>query len=107
MRLAANTPAAAAETLLYTVPAGRRAVFTLNACNRNAAQAKVRIALTNGAAPVAADWIEFDTPIPGVGGVAGSVLVRTGLALAAGQRLYVRSDVVDVSFVVFGIEEAA
>ena len=106
MRLAAQTLAAAADTALYTVPAGKRAVFTASLCNRSAATAKVRLALTSGGAPADADWIEYDTPVQPAGSGGGSVLERTGIALAEGQKLYARADVAGVSVVVFGIEEA-
>lgn len=101
MRLAASNLAAAADTAVYTVPAAKKAVFSVNVCNRGTVQAKVRLALTTGGAPADADWIEYDAPIAGSG-----VLLRTALALGAGQKLYARSDVVNVSIVVFGIEGA-
>lgn len=105
MRLAAQSLAADADTALYTVPAGRRAVFTASLCNRSAATAKVRLALTDGGAPTDADWIEFDTPVQPAGSGGGSILERTGIALDAGQTLYARADVAGVSAVVFGIQE--
>ena len=106
MRLAAQSLNAGADTALHTVPAGQRAVFTVSLCNRSAVTTKVRLALTTGAAPTDADWIEYDTPIQAAGAAGGSVLERTGLALAEGQKLYVRADVAGVSAVVFGIQEA-
>lgn len=107
MLLATANLAAAANTALYTVPANRRAVFSLNLCNRSAAAVTVRVALTTGGAPTDADWIEYDTPLPAAGGSSGSVLERTGLALAAGQKLYVRASAVGVSASAFGIEDVA
>lgn len=106
MRLAASNLAAAVTTALYTVPNGRRAIVTLNVCNRAAASTKVRVALTAGAAPADADWLEYDTPLPAAGGSGGSVLERTGLALGAGQQIHVRAETVGVSALVFGVEEA-
>lgn len=105
MRLAALDLAAGVVTEVFVAPAGYRPVFTLNICNRSAGPAKVRVALTEGAAPDAADWIEYDTPIPAAGSVGGSVLERTGLALHQGQKLFVRSDVAGVSAVLFGFRE--
>lgn len=100
MRLAASNLAAGQNVALYTVQPGRRAVLTVSLCNRAAATAKVRLALTDGAAPTDADWLEYDASLPGSG-----VLERTGLALAAGQKVFVRSDVVNVSASAYGIEE--
>lgn len=105
MRLAAITIPAGADTLLHTVPADSRAIVTLSLCNRSAAPAKVRVAFTSGDVPTTADWIEFDTPLPSAGTSGGSTLERTGLAMAAGDRLYVRSDVVGVSAVAYGVQE--
>ena len=107
MLLATANLAAAAVTALYTVPANRRAVLGLNLCNRSAAVVTVRVALTTGAAPTDADWIEYETPLPAAGGSSGSVLERTGLALGPGQKLYVRASAAGVSASAFGIEDAA
>ena len=106
MRLAAQTLAAGVTTALYTVPANSRVVLTVSLCNRSGSAAKVAMALTTGAAPTDADWIEFDTPLQPAGSSGGSVLERTGLALGVGQALFVRSDVVSVSAVAYGVLEA-
>lgn len=100
MRLAALNLPAAQNVALYTVPAAHRAVMTVSLCNRGATAAKVRLALTEAAAPVDDDWIEFDAVLPGFG-----VLERTGIALAAGQKVFVRSDVANVSAVAYGVRE--
>lgn len=106
MLLATADLAANVNTAVYVVPLGRRAVLSLNLCNRSAGIVGVRVALTTGAAPTDADWIEYDTPLPAAGGANGSVLERTGLALGAGQKLYVRAAAAGVSASVFGIEES-
>lgn len=106
MRLAAVNLPAAADAALHTVPAGHRAVVTLNLCNRNAERVKVRVAVTDGGVPSPADWIEYDTPLPAAGSTGGSTLQITGLALGSGQAIYARSDVADVSAVVHGVQEA-
>ena len=100
MRLAASNLAAAQNVALYTVPADRRAVLTVSLCNRAAASAKVRLALTAGGDPTDADWLEYDASLTGSG-----VLERTGLALAAGQKVFVRSDTATVSASAYGVEE--
>ena len=101
MRLAASNLAAAQNVALYTVPALKRAVLSVSLCNRTNGPIKVRLALADGAAPEDSDWIEFDTQIS-----AGGVLERTGLALGAGQSVFVRADVAGLSAVAFGIEES-
>jgi hypothetical protein len=100
MRLAASNLPAAQNVALYSVEPDRRAVFTVSLCNRTAGPIKVRLALTAGPDPTDADWIEFDTPLS-----ANDVLERTGLALSAGQKVFVRADVAGLSAVAFGIEE--
>lgn len=105
MILGSASLASATDTLLYQVPADRRAVLTVSLCNRATAPVTVRVAVTGGAVPAAADWIEFDTPLPAAGNMGGSAMERTGVALGAGQRLYVRASAADVSAVAYGVEE--
>lgn len=100
MRLAALDVPANADQLLYTAPAGKRSIASLNLTNRTAGSVLVRVALTKGAAPADADWIEYETTVPG-----RTPLVRTGLALAAGDRLYVRASAAGCNAVLYGIEE--
>jgi hypothetical protein len=99
-RLAAVSLPLNVNTVVYPVPAGRRASFTVNFCNITTATAKIRLALSIGTTPQASDWIEYDTSILGNG-----VLERTGLALSAGQCLIVFSNKATVTSVVYGIEE--
>lgn len=106
MKLGSSALPAETLTSVYTCPAGTRAVLTLNLCNTASAQAKVRVALTDGTPPTAADWIEYDTPIPAAGSVGGSVVQLTGLALGAGQKVDVEASAAGVAAVVFGIEQA-
>lgn len=107
MKLASVNLDAEAVTALYTCPPGQRAIVTANLCNRGAAPVKLRVALTDGAAPVDADWIEYDTPVQAAGAPGGSVLQLTGLALGGGQKVYARASATGVSAVVLGIQEAA
>ena len=93
-------PAAATNTTLYTVPAGKLTTANVSICNRGSGQIKVRLALSAGAAPTSAEWLEYDTPIPGNG-----VLERTGLVLEAGKNIVVYTDVATASCVAFGFEE--
>lgn len=79
----------------------------MNLCNRAAAPAKLRVALTDGAAPVDADWIEYDTLVQAAGAPGGSVLQLTDLALGGGQKIYARASAAGVSAVVLGIQEVA
>lgn len=106
MRFNALDLTANATTLLYTCPAGHEAFVTVSLTNRSSAKVQVQLALTVAAVPTDADWIEFDTPLPPKGTSGGSTLVRSELPLAAGERLYVRSDAAGVSAVAYGYREA-
>jgi hypothetical protein len=102
-RLGANALAVATESVVYTVPTGKYAVFSLSVVNRNSAtSASVRLALANATTATTAEFIEYDASIPSNG-----VLERTGLILDAGKRLTAYSSVANVSIVVYGIETTA
>lgn len=108
MILASADLAAATLTEVYVVAPDKRAIITLNLCNRGAALARVSVAIvaTPEAAPGPADWIEFETPLPPAGSDGGSTQQVTGIALSEGQAVYVRSDQAEVSAVVHGVVEA-
>lgn len=101
--LASAKPAAAQVTAVYTVPASRRATVNVNCCNTGASASKVRLAVSaEASAPLASQWIEWDVELP-----ASGVLERTGIVLAAGQKVFARSDSGEVTVNVWGIEELA
>lgn len=100
--LASLKPAAATAAALYTVPTGRSATVNLSACNTGQTEARVRVAVGTGATPPASGWIEYDAVLAPSG-----VLERTAIALAANERLFVRSSTADVCFNAWGIEEVA
>jgi len=91
--------AAATDTLIYTCPVGKRASVTISFANRGAAGAKVRLARGVGGAPAAIDYLEYDSQI-----VPGTPLIRSGLPLSAGDKLWARSDLVSVTVQVEGVE---
>lgn len=100
-RLGAVDLSAATDTTVYTCPATTFSVVAVSVCNRGSTSATVRIAVAASATPTAAEWIEYDSTI-----LAKGVLERTGIVLAAGQLLVVRSSAVSVNAVVMGIETA-
>ena len=79
--------AAAADTLIYTCPAGKRASVTVSFANRGTGTPKVRLARGTGASPAATDWIEYDATVG-----AGTPLIRSGMPLSAGDKVWARSD---------------
>jgi hypothetical protein len=95
---------AATVTQVYDVPDNTFAVVTLNVVNRGATAATIRVAVctaATAAAPSDSEYIEYDVSLAAKG-----VLERTGIVMAADQRLVVRSSAVSVNAVVYGIETA-
>lgn len=93
---------AGTDTSMYTVQVGNMATISINFVNTSSTvAAKVRIGITTAGALGAADYIEYDTPIP-----ANGVLERTGLVIGPLDIVYVRSDVTNVTARVYGFEEA-
>jgi len=101
-KLGANDVSATTNTTVYTCPADTYAVVAVNICNRGASSANVRIAVADTDTPGNAEYIEYDTQV-----FAKNVLERTGLVLAAGQKIVVYSSAASISAVVVGIETAA
>ena len=101
-RLAAVTPTANTDTLVYQVPASSTASVAISVCNTNTASTNVRISIENSSAVgiASTNCIEFDTSI-----VAKSVLERGGLVLGNQQKLFCNSSVSGVNFIVYGYEE--
>ncbi|MDR7331771.1 hypothetical protein [Roseateles asaccharophilus] len=102
--LGSVAPAVATPTALYAVPASRKATGTLTICNQNASEVAVRVAVVNGAISgvAAKDYREYDTKV-----AANGVLEKSGVPVAAGYTLMVRSDTANVAFNFDGIEEDA
>lgn len=91
--------AAATDTLIYTCPTGKRASVTVSFAYRGTATAKVRLARGTGGSPSATDYLEYDASV-----AAGTPLIRSGISLSAGDKLWVRSDVVSVTVQPDGVE---
>lgn len=92
--LAANT-----DTLLVTTTEDM--IVNVRLVNRGPEPARVRVAIGIGVGPAAADWFEYDTPVPFPG-----VLENSGLALSSGEKIWVRSDTAAVSARAHGIPAA-
>lgn len=97
-----GTPAdvsATTDTTIYTVPANTFAVASVSLCNRSAGTITCRVALAAGDTPDPEEYIEYDVQI-----LANGVLERTGLVLAAGQKIVVYTSSAGISAVCYGIE---
>lgn len=92
--------AATTNTTLYTVPVGAAVAATVGFCNRSSTTVSVRLAMSDGASPANADYLEFDTLIP-----ANGILERGGIVLDAGKRIVVYSSGTGVSAQAWGFEE--
>ncbi len=99
-RLGASDLSAAANTTVYTVPAGKTAAFSVSICNRNATAVTVRLALSATSTPGVTEWIEYESSIAGYG-----VLERTGIVMEAGRLVVAYSSAANVSVVAYGVEE--
>ena len=100
-RLGAANITTTADTSIYTVPANTFSVLTVSVCNRGAASASVRIAVSTSGSPSLTDYLEYDTVLSAKG-----VLERTGIVLDAGKQLVVTTSTgsASLSVVAMGIE---
>lgn len=101
-RLAASDLTAATLTTVYECPADTYTVASLSICNRGAATTTISVAIADNATPANGEYIEFEVDL-----LSKNVLERTGLVLAATQKIVVLSSEASVSAVVVGIETAA
>lgn len=79
------------------VSAGKVATLNIRFCNRSGGAAKYRVAIGTGGVPAAADYITHDKEI----------VEDTAIVLSTGEKVWVRSDVANVTVRVHGYEEAA
>lgn len=81
---------AATPALLGTATADM--TVNIRLCNRNITDANVRIAIGTGGAAAAKDWISYDVPLR-----ANGFVEELGIALSAGEKIWVQSDLNNVS----------
>jgi len=93
---------AATNTSVYQVPSSKVAALNINAVNRGATSALVRLALASTTSPGNAEYIEYDVEVPAKG-----VLERTGIVLDASKRVVAYASTANVSVSVYGFEEDA
>ena len=101
-RLGAAALAATTNTILYTVPASRRATVNISLANRTTGDIAVRLAHEDGSSgtPANEDYLWYDYLLPANGAVE-----RTGVPVAAGHSIVAYAASIGVSAVVQGVEE--
>lgn len=101
-RLAAVTPTANTDTLLYQNPASLTSSVLISVCNTNTVSTNIRVSIENsGAVGIATtNCIEYDTTIGPY-----SSFERGGIVLGNQQQLYCRSSASNINFIVYGYEE--
>lgn len=104
---AVRTPAAATNTLLYTVPASKTAMLTrIIICNTTTTPTSFRIAIVQsgtGSPPTTDDWIAYDVPIGGN----ETINFALGVGMATGDMVYVYNTLAGLVFTGCGIEVTA
>lgn len=99
--LGQSAPSATSNTIVYTVPTNVVSTFSINICNRDFSNtALIRVAIANTSTPSAAEYIEYDTPIP-----PSSVLERTGIVASNTRNVVVYTSIASISVNVYGFEE--
>lgn len=84
------------DTLVYTMAADQ--TINIRWCNRNAAIAKIRLAITSGGAPAAGDYMDYDLTMQ-----ANGIVEDFGIRAYNGEKIYCRSDLSNVDVRVHGI----
>lgn len=98
-RLGAADLAATTNTVVYTCPTSTFSVVAVNVLNRTTSAVSVRLAISTGASPGNAEYIEYDIELPSNG-----VLERSGIVLSANQTLVAYASGTGISVNVYGIE---
>lgn len=95
--------AAGVEQIAYACNAPAIAAgYTVSFCNKNTVAVKVRLAIGSGDDSNAAGttFLEYDATIQ-----PNEPLERTGLAISAGKKIFVKSDTANVDCAVYGFEK--
>lgn len=101
--LGQSRPSAGVETLLYTVPSGKQAHFTVRIYNDGASDSlsELYVQANGETIPVAAKEQVFAQSI-----LSGDSLETVGFVLEVGESIVCKSATADVNFTVNGVERS-
>ena len=100
-KLGAADLVAATDTLLYTVPASTLTICNVRFVNRNKVATEIRLAIGTGANPAAADYLTYGQTLP-----ANGIIEEMGIVCSAGEKIWARAVLANVTVRVHGYEEA-
>jgi hypothetical protein len=86
-------------TSYYVCPSGTTAFVTVNIANRTTGNVTVRINLSTTTGENLGGYLEFDSTI-----AANQAIEKTGIVLAAGQRILISSNSTNTTYRIYGYE---
>jgi hypothetical protein len=101
-RLGSSVPNSDTWTTLYTSPATKTAIITINVCNIGDFTSAFKIAITNTAntTPTATDMLEYNYALS-----PKAIVERVGVVLTSGQAIRVLVNNAVYAFQVYGFEQ--
>lgn len=98
--LGKSNPAATTLTTVYTVPAGKTAVFNASIANTSAFPLVLRLAVSTTGTPTTSEYLEYDTVLVGNG-----VLERGGIVAGENSQVVVYVSTANAAVTLYGYEE--
>ena len=93
------SPVLNTNTVVYTVPAAKYSVLTINICSLSNLGANVWVGISSNSSPSAAEWIRYESPIS-----ITEPLKLSGVVVPSGKSVVVKTSA-SCSVAVWGFEE--